>query len=101
MPLEVADRLPIGESPTGPFHAPTYENVAAARYPLGRAVYASANKAPDRPLATAIEEFLRFVLSRDGQQIVRDQAIFLPLPGGLATASRSTTLFARSGDCRS
>jgi phosphate transport system substrate-binding protein len=93
--------LAVGEAPAGPFHAPTYENVAAARYPLGRAVYASANKGPDRPLAPATEEFLRFVLSRDGQQIVRDQAIFLPLPGGLATASRSTTLFARSSDCRS
>jgi phosphate transport system substrate-binding protein len=92
--------LPIGEGPTGPFHAPTYENVADARYPLSRAVYANANNPPDKPLDPVIEEFLRFILSRDGQQVVRDHAIFLPLRGWQVVAARSALLLERPGDCR-
>jgi phosphate transport system substrate-binding protein len=71
--------LPLAEHTEGPFFAPSYENVARATYPLSRLIYFNTNKAPGKPLDPAIEEFLRFVLSREGQQIVRDQAIYLPL----------------------
>jgi phosphate transport system substrate-binding protein len=71
--------LPIaptaGEAPV----APTYENVALAKYPLSRLVYFNVNKAPGKPLPPALEEFLRFVLSREGQQVVRDHGIYVPL----------------------
>ena len=69
----------VGESANGPFHAPTYENVALARYPLTRLIFFNTNKAPGKPLNPAIEEFLRFILSREGQQLVLDHAIYLPL----------------------
>lgn len=59
--------------------SPSYENVATARYPLGRLVYFNVNKAPGKPLPPALEEFLRFVLSREGQAVVREQGVFLPL----------------------
>ncbi|HXN41178.1 MAG TPA: substrate-binding domain-containing protein, partial [Myxococcaceae bacterium] len=64
--------------------APTYENVALATYPLSRLIYFNVNKAPGKPLNPAIEEFLRFVLSREGQQIVLDHASYLPLRAGQA-----------------
>jgi phosphate transport system substrate-binding protein len=34
---------------------------------------------PGRPLAARDREFVRFVLSREGQQIIADSRIFIPL----------------------
>ena len=71
--------LALQVSNNRPAYAPTYENVALAVYPLSRLVYFNTNKQPGQPLNPILEEFLRFILSRDGQQIVADQGIFLPL----------------------
>ena len=68
---------------------PSYEEVTRADYPLSRVVYCNVNKAPDQPLNPALEEFIRFILSREGQQVVLDQAIFLPLRAGQAKHSNS------------
>ena len=68
--------------------APTYENVALAQYPLSRLIYLNARKAPGQPLPPALEEFLRFVLSREGQQVVLDQKLYLPLRAFQAEAGR-------------
>lgn len=59
--------------------SPTYTNVALAKYPLSRLVYANINRAPGAAPPAAVREFLRFVLSRAGQQDVRRQGIYLPL----------------------
>ncbi|MDE2263330.1 MAG: substrate-binding domain-containing protein [Gammaproteobacteria bacterium] len=59
--------------------SPTYTNVALAKYPLSRLVYGNVNRPPGKPLPPAAQEFLRFILSREGQRAVRRQAIFLPL----------------------
>lgn len=69
--------------------APSYDEVARARYPLSRVTFFNANRPPGRPLPPALAEFLRFVLSRDGQAVVREQAIFLPLRAPQVTASRA------------
>jgi phosphate transport system substrate-binding protein len=53
----------------GLFYTPTDENVRSLRYPLTRFVTLCVNKAPGRPLPPATAEFLRFVLSAEGQQI--------------------------------
>jgi phosphate transport system substrate-binding protein len=71
--------LPLAKTASGPFIAPSYENVALASYPLARLVYMNINKQPGKPLPPALEEFLRFILSKDGQQAILDQAIYLPL----------------------
>jgi phosphate transport system substrate-binding protein len=85
--------LAVGPSADGPFWAPSYENVATAAYPLSRLIFFNANKAPGKPLDPAVEEFLRFVLSRQGQAIVQQQNLYIPLRGaqvqtGLALLSR-------------
>ena len=72
-----------GESPK----APTYENVALATYPLSRLIYFNVNKAPGKPLPVALDEFLRFVLSREGQQVVLDHASYVPLRAAQARSS--------------
>jgi len=56
----------------GRFYAPTEENVRSRKYPLSRFLYIYVNKPPRRPLAGPVAEFLLFLLSREGQQIVAD-----------------------------
>jgi phosphate transport system substrate-binding protein len=77
-PLKV---IPVSEGKGKPFEPPTYEGVAAATYPLSRIVFFNTNKPPGKPLDPALEEFLRFVLSREGQQVVLEHARYIPLRG--------------------
>jgi len=81
--------IPVSEGKGKPFEAPTYEGVAAATYPLSRLVFFNTNKAPGKPLNPALDEFLRFVLSREGQQIVLDHARYIPLRGNQAQEARA------------
>lgn len=71
--------LALATSDRGPYLLPDYENVARAAYPLSRLVYINVNRGPGHPLNPALKEFIRFILSREGQQIVLDQAVYLPL----------------------
>jgi len=59
--------------------SPTYGNVALAKYPLSRLVYGNVNRRPGKALPPAVQEFLRFILSREGQQDVRREGIYVPL----------------------
>lgn len=79
--------IAIAENPSGPFVAPTYKNVALARYPLSRVSYLDVNKKPGQELPPALAEFVRFILSHQGQQLVLDQGIFLPLRAEQARSS--------------
>jgi phosphate transport system substrate-binding protein len=88
--------LSIGSA--GDAVAPSYTLVASARYPLSRLVYVNVDQKPGAFVSPAMQEFLRFVLSRQGQQVVLDQGVFLPLRGFQAAAARATIdLPARSG----
>lgn len=79
--------VPIAPDAKGPFLAPTYENVARATYPLSRVIYLNANSRPGTGLDPALKEFLRFILSREGQAVVRQQGIYLPLRAGQVAES--------------
>lgn len=59
--------------------APTYSNVALARYPLSRLVYGNVNRRPGKPLPPLVQEFLRYIVSGEGQEDVRREGIYLPL----------------------
>jgi phosphate transport system substrate-binding protein len=71
--------VPLAEKAGGPFVAPTQEEVYTHRYPLARYVYVFVNRAPGKPLEPKVKEFLKLVLSREGQQVVSDEAVYLPL----------------------
>ena len=43
------------------------------------AVYLYLNRPPGKPLDPRLYEFLKFILSRDGQQIVVEDGMFIPL----------------------
>lgn len=79
--------LALQEKPGAPAIAPTYENVAKAVYPLSRVMYLNLNKAPGKPLQPALAEFLRFILSQQGQELVVKQGVFIPLRASQATNS--------------
>jgi phosphate transport system substrate-binding protein len=72
----------------GLFYAPTdAASVQTGRYPLVRFVTICVNKPQGRPLAPATAEFLRFLLSAEGQQIV---AAGGHVPLDPSTAARGT-----------
>ena len=62
-----------------------YENVLQKKYPLGRMLYLHlyVAKAPNKPLPKMTEEFLKYVLSKAGQEIVIKDG-YLPLPAPIA-----------------
>jgi len=81
--------LAVSPDESGVFAAPEYTDVARGTYPLSRLVFLNLNRAPGRPLNPLLAEFARFILSREGQQVVRDEAIFLPLREPVAARSRA------------
>lgn len=81
--------LALAPEANGPFYSPSYENVALAAYPLTRLIYFNFNRAPGKALDPALAQFLRFVLGREGQQVVLDQAVYLPLRAGQAAQARA------------
>ncbi len=81
--------LPLVANPGDVPQAPTYESVALATYPLSRLIYFNVNKAPGKPLPLALDEFLHFILSREGQQVALDHASYVPLRATQAQSSRA------------
>jgi|SRR5579871_1555847 len=63
----------------GPCYAPTVEDVYTHRYPFSRYVYIYVNKAPGKPLPAKVKEFLKLVLSKQGQDVVAEERVFIPL----------------------
>jgi phosphate transport system substrate-binding protein len=46
---------------------------------MSRYVYIYVNRAPGKPLEPKVKEFLKLVLSKEGQQVVADERVFIPL----------------------
>jgi len=62
--------LALTKKPGKPFIAATSENAANKTYPLSRYLYVYVNKAPNKPLAPLEREFVKLMLSKQGQQVV-------------------------------
>ena len=71
--------LKVSANDGGTCHAPTVKNVYEHKYPFSRFVYIYVNKAPGKPLDPKVKEFLKVVLSKQGQQVVADERVFIPL----------------------
>ena len=67
----------------GSFHDATYDNALNGDYPLARFLLVYVNKKPGQPLDKLTLEFLRFVLSKEGQAIVEKDGYY-PMPAELA-----------------
>jgi phosphate transport system substrate-binding protein len=62
--------LSLAAKAGGPYSNGSYEDVVSGKYPLSRFLYIYVNKAPGKELDPVVREFLKLVLSRDGQDIV-------------------------------
>jgi phosphate transport system substrate-binding protein len=62
-----------------PFVLPSRETVIAHSYPLARRTYAIVDAPPGKPLDPKVKEFLRYALSREGQDDVDRDHGYLPL----------------------
>lgn len=71
--------LRISKHKGGTAYALTPDNVANRTYPLIRDAYFYVNKAPGMPLDPKVREFMRFVLSREGQEIIARVGYYYPL----------------------
>jgi len=81
--------LAVAASANGLFIAPSRESFQKRVYPLVRSIYIYLNRAPGSAVDPKSKEFLRFILSREGQGIVAQDGGFLPLPAEVVRAERS------------
>jgi len=70
--------VPLAET-AGHFVEPTYKNALDGTYPLARFLYIYVNQRPGQPLNGLTGEFIKYILSREGQEAVVE-AKFFPLP---------------------
>jgi phosphate transport system substrate-binding protein len=68
--------VPLAES--NAFSDGNYGDVVAGKYPLNRFLYVYINKAPGKPLDPLVKEFVKFILSKEGQEVVIKDG-YLPL----------------------
>jgi len=62
--------------------------VLSGNYPLSRFLYLYINKAPNQPLDPMVREFVTFVLSQEGQQVVVKDG-YLPIPAKVVGQERA------------
>ena len=58
-------------------------NAVSGAYPLSRFLYFYINKAPNKPLSPLEREFIKLVMSREGQEVVVKDG-YIPLPASVA-----------------
>ena len=59
------------------------ENALAGKFPLARFFYVYVNKAPNKPLSPLDAEFIKLVMSKEGQEVVVKDG-YIPLPKSVA-----------------
>ena len=74
--------VPLGTS-AGQFFEPSHDNAMNGKYPLARFLFIYINKQPGAPMDKLTHEFLKYVLSRQGQEIVVKDGYY-PLPATAA-----------------
>ena len=71
--------LALAAHPGRPYFEPTTENVFLGKYPLTRAASIFVKRAPGAPIDPKVKEFLRYILSSQGQGLVTQARGYLPL----------------------
>ena len=79
--------LPLSKSGTN-YVEPSGANAIDGSYPLSRFLYVYVNKNPTQDLSALEREFLRLVLSKQGQEVVHKDG-YIPLPAVAAERFRS------------
>ena len=71
--------LELAWTNAGPYYAYTIENLRSRKYPLHDEIYAYADGQDARALDPKVREYLRFIVSREGQEAVMRDGKYLPL----------------------
>jgi len=75
--------VPLSKETGKEFVAADPKNAISGKYPLARFLYVYVNKAPGTPLPPLTTEFIKLVLSRQGQEVVVKDG-YIPLPAKVA-----------------
>ncbi len=73
----------------GPYVAPTKATFQNRNYPLVRNLYFYLNRKPGTPVDPKLREFLRYILSREGQEAIVANGNYLPLSADFAATQRA------------
>jgi len=76
--------VPLARDASGPYVMPTLESVQDRSYPLAREVYFYTHRPVGQQIDPLVAEYLRFVVSREGQELVQKDGKYLPLTAELA-----------------
>ncbi len=71
--------VPLRKKTSGKFIEATPANAVSGSYPLSRFLYVYVNKHPNKELAPLQKEFLKMILSQQGQEVVIKDG-YIPLP---------------------
>jgi phosphate transport system substrate-binding protein len=71
--------LPLAAKAGGPYVTPSAATFFDGSYPLHNAACIYLNRVPGQPIGVREKEFVRFILSREGQQILANDRQFIPL----------------------
>ena len=74
--------VPLSPKDGKPCKAADYQNVLDGSYPLGRYLYVYINKAPNKPLDLLVSQFVEFILSKEGQEVVVKDG-YDPIPANI------------------
>jgi phosphate transport system substrate-binding protein len=75
--------VPLAEKAGGKCVEATADNAYDGSYPLARFLYVYINKAPGKPLDPLTREFVKLIVSKDGQEAVLKDGYF-PIPASIA-----------------
>ena len=75
--------VPIAEKEGAACVEATAENAYAGTYPLARFLYVYINKPPGKALDPLTQEFVKFIMSKEGQEVVVKDGYF-PIPASIA-----------------
>ena len=78
--------VPLAKKEGEPFVEATPEMAVEGKYPLSRFLWIYVNKAPNKPLDPMVAEFVRMVLSKQGQEVVIKDG-YIPLPNSVVQKS--------------
>ena len=71
--------VPVSEKDGGPYITPTIQTIYDHTYPLSRYIYVYINRKPGTPITPKVKEFVKLILSQQGQQVVASEGVFIPL----------------------
>ena len=75
--------VPMAEKEGDKCYEADQDNAYAGSYPLSRFLYVYLNRAPGKPLEPLTREFIKLVLSKEGQEVVIKDGYF-PIPSSIS-----------------